>query len=162
MALLGPIKFSVGNVPITLQTFILFGIAAVFGKYTGFYASILYLLLGAIGVPVFAGYTEGIAKLSGPTAGFLWAFPIIVYYIGWECERSVKNFYYYILNFFKAHILLLIPGMLVVYLNIAGLDIAATIIRLLPGLMIKSIIGGLLSFWIVSKLNENWTEIEVS
>ncbi len=161
-ALVAPIGFSAFEVPVTLQTFILFTLAAVFGKKTGFIIAFLYLALGAIGLPVFGGYEGGYQKMIGPTAGFLWAFPFICYYVGWESQRAHQRFFFYILAFFRAHILLLIPGFLVLYLMVDGLKIWETLIRLMPGLLIKTIIGGLLSYVIIKKLPPSWTEVSSS
>lgn len=161
-ALLAPIAFSVQGVPITLQTLVLFTMGAVFGKKSGFLIGIAYLILGAIGLPVFGGHEGGYEKLLGPTAGFLWAFPFIAYYVGWECERTHQNFFYYILAFVKAHVLLLIPGFLVLYLAVEGIIIWDTLIRLMPGLLLKSIAGGLLAHWLIKKLPPQWTEVSAS
>lgn len=154
--LLAPIFFYMGPVPITLQTLVLFTVAAVLGKRLGLLVSVLYLLLGAIGLPVFAGWQSGYEHLVGRTAGFLWAFPFVCYYIGWQIEKGEKTFIHTMIYFFRAHLILLIPGAIVAYGNYGG-ELIDGIIRLLPGLLIKSGVGGLLSFWLIKKLPSTWT-----
>jgi biotin transport system substrate-specific component len=65
------------GVPITLQTFAVILTGAVLGPKRGALAVLLYLTLGAIGLPVFAGGTGGLARFMGPTAGYLIAFPLV-------------------------------------------------------------------------------------
>ncbi len=161
-ALLAPLAFDVQQVPITLQTFVLFTLAAVLGKKSGFFIALVYVILGGIGLPIFGGHTGGYEKLIGPTAGFIWAFPVICYYIGWECQRTQQNFFYYISAFLKGHVLLLIPGFLVLYLMVEGVLIWDTLVRLTPGLLVKSIVGGVLALWLIKKLPPNWTEVSSS
>lgn len=63
----------IGGVPMTLQTFA----AALCGYILGIYsimAIFIYLLLGAVGLPVFAGFGASFAFLFGPTGGFLFGF----------------------------------------------------------------------------------------
>ncbi len=161
-ALFAPLSFSVQQVPITLQTFVLFTLAAVFGKNSGFYIGLAYVILGGMGLPIFGGQQGGYEKLIGPTAGFLWAFPPICYYLGWECQRTQQNFFYYISAVLKAHVLLLIPGFVVLYLMVDGVLLWDTLIRLTPGLLVKSIVGGLLALWAIKKLPPTWTEVSSS
>ncbi len=161
-ALLAPLAFSVQQVPVTMQTFVLFTLAAVLGKNSGFFIALAYVILGGIGLPIFGDHTGGYEKLIGPTAGFIWAFPVICYYIGWECQRTQQNFFFYILAFVKAHVLLLIPGFLVLYLMVDGVLLWDTLIRLTPGLLLKSIAGGLLAIWLIKKLPPTWTEASSS
>jgi len=70
------ISVPIGQVPITLQ--ILFVILSGFllGVRRGFLSQIVYISAGALGLPVFAKFTGGIAAFYGPTAGYLLAFPI--------------------------------------------------------------------------------------
>jgi len=63
-------------VPITGQTFAVLLCGAVLGPRRAFLAQLLYLLEGAIGLPVFSGGAGGMAKLLGPTGGYLFAFPL--------------------------------------------------------------------------------------
>lgn len=65
-----------GPVPFTLQTMALALIPAVLNRTGACVAVAIYLLLGGIGLPVFAGFGSGIGSIAGPTGGFLWGFLI--------------------------------------------------------------------------------------
>lgn len=80
-----------GLVPITLQTFGVLLAGAVLGARRGFLAVLLYLAVGAIGLPVFAQFASGIAPFAGPTVGYLVAFPIAALVTGWIIERLPRN-----------------------------------------------------------------------
>ena len=62
------------TVPFTLQTFAIFAALGLLGGKRGTVAVAVYLLLGAIGVPVFAGFQGGIGALLGTTGGYLLGF----------------------------------------------------------------------------------------
>lgn len=59
-------------VPFTLQTFALFTALLTLGGRLGFYSTAVYLLLGAVGFPVFSGFRSGLGALFGVTGGYLW------------------------------------------------------------------------------------------
>lgn len=63
-----------GPVPFTLQTLALALLPAALPGFSALAAVVLYVLLGAIGLPIFAGFGAGIGTLAGPTGGFLWGF----------------------------------------------------------------------------------------
>ncbi|MBR6382119.1 MAG: biotin transporter BioY [Lachnospiraceae bacterium] len=63
-----------GPVPFTLQTFAVFLAVALLGGKRGILCVLVYLLLGLIGVPVFAGFGAGPGKLLGLTGGYLLGF----------------------------------------------------------------------------------------
>lgn len=70
-----PLPFT--PVPITLQTFAVVLVGMILGPVTGFSALLLYLAEGAAGLPVFSPHgPAGMVRLLGPTAGFLFAYPI--------------------------------------------------------------------------------------
>ena len=71
MAVLSPISLPIGPVPISLATFAVCLSATVLGKNLSTLAYLLYLLLGIFGLPVFSNYEAGLAKLLGPTGGYL-------------------------------------------------------------------------------------------
>ncbi len=61
-------------VPITLQTFFVMLSGAVLGPYFGALSMAVYLLMGFIGLPVFAGLQSGLGVMAGPTGGYLLGF----------------------------------------------------------------------------------------
>lgn len=74
IAVLSQITLPVGPVPFTLQTLAIGIIATLYKPKEATISVLLYLLLGAIGLPVFAGASGGFQALFGTTGGFLWAF----------------------------------------------------------------------------------------
>ena len=63
------------GVSVTLQTFAIALTAFLIG-FKSVAATLCYILIGALGVPVFAGFSGGVGVLTGPTGGFLFAFPL--------------------------------------------------------------------------------------
>ena len=70
------------GVPMTFQSFIITLMAIVLGAKRGATAALIYILLGAFGLPVFSNFTGGWQCLIGPTGGFILSFPIMAYVIG--------------------------------------------------------------------------------
>lgn len=64
----------VGDIAVTMQTFAVFLTLLVLGGGKGTASCVVYLLLGAVGLPVFSGFQGGIGILLGPTGGYLWGF----------------------------------------------------------------------------------------
>ena len=65
-----------GPVPFTLQTFVLALLSQVMRTRDAFFTVAVYLLLGAVGVPVFSGFQGGPGVLLGPTGGYLLGFAV--------------------------------------------------------------------------------------
>ena len=72
MAICSWISVSAGPVPFTLQTFAVFVTAALLGTKRGTIAVVVYILLGIIGVPVFAGLTGGPSVIACFAIGTVW------------------------------------------------------------------------------------------
>lgn len=73
----------------TLQTFAVFLALFTLGGKWGSLSIGIYLLLGAVGLPVFSGFRGGIGALAGVTGGFLWGF-ILTGLTYWCFERLCK------------------------------------------------------------------------
>ena len=86
-----PLPFT--PVPLTLQNFGVLLVGLTLGSRRGFAALALYLVEGAVGMPVFnpAGH-GGVAQLLGPTGGYLLAYPFVAALAGWIMERGRKTF----------------------------------------------------------------------
>lgn len=72
----------VSPAPVTFQVLGVFLAGILLGPVWGSAACGLYLLAGALGAPVFAGGTAGLGVLLGPTAGYLWSYPLTAFVIG--------------------------------------------------------------------------------
>ena len=81
----------IGPVPIILQNLFIFLSGLLLGSKWGVASVGVYLLAGALGLPVFAGGVGGIGRFAGPTGGYLLGFLPAVYMIGRIAETSRKH-----------------------------------------------------------------------
>ena len=65
-----------GAVPFTLQTMGVFLAVGLLGGKRGTAAVLVYILLGAVGMPVFSGFSGGVGRLLGTTGGYIIGFPV--------------------------------------------------------------------------------------
>jgi biotin transport system substrate-specific component len=137
-------------VPVTLQTLGVMLAGLVLGARLGALSVLVYLAIGAVGVPVFAGGAAGLAPFAGPTGGYLLAFPVGAYVTGLIAFRGGR---------FRpalAFVAAVVGGILVVYA--IGVPVLAwrtdldlwTAIRLggaifLPGDLIKAGLAALIA-----------------
>lgn len=84
------INVPVWPVPVTLQGFAVAALAAAFGMRIGVATVALYLLEGAMGLPVFAT-GGGLAYLVGPTGGFLLGFLVMAAIIGYAADKGASG-----------------------------------------------------------------------
>jgi len=75
-------------VPVTGQTFAVLFLGALYGSRRGPATVVTYLMLGAMGLPVFAGGMAGLARFVGPTAGYLLGFVVAAFVVGSLSERG--------------------------------------------------------------------------
>ena len=83
------ISVPVFDIAFTLQTLAVFLSLGLLGGKWGSAAILIYLLLGAVGMPVFSGFQSGIGVLAGVTGGYLWGF-LAAGLIYWPLERFGK------------------------------------------------------------------------
>ncbi|WP_181310474.1 biotin transporter BioY [Nocardioides campestrisoli] len=89
-AILPAIKIGL-PVGITLQTFAVLLSGAVLGARRGFLAVVLYLAVGAAGLPVFSEGRAGLGVFQGPSVGYLLAFPLAAACCGFLVERLPRG-----------------------------------------------------------------------
>ena len=100
-------------VPITGQTMGVLLVGALLGSRMGTLSVCTYILKGAIGLPVFAGFKGGIMVLLGPTAGYIYGFIPAVLIMGWATENGITSRFYLSLFFcVVASFLILLLGTL--------------------------------------------------
>ena len=89
LAICAWLSIPVGDIAVTMQTFGIFLALGLLGGKWGTVSILIYLLLGAVGMPVFSGFQGGFGVLVGVTGGYLWGFLTsgLVY---WALERLGK------------------------------------------------------------------------
>lgn len=75
-------------VPASMQTFAVLMVGALYGWRLGGITVLAWLLEAALGMPVLAGGKGGLAPFVGPTAGYLFAFPVGAVLMGWLAARG--------------------------------------------------------------------------
>lgn len=80
-----PLPFS--PVPISLTNFAIFLAIFILGMKNGTISFIIYLLLGAVGVPVFSSFRGGLQVLAGPTGGYLIGFIFLALIMGFALDH---------------------------------------------------------------------------
>lgn len=90
LCVLAPMSIPTGIVPITFTNFVIYLSLYILGLKAGIVSFLLYVLLGAVGLPVFSGFTGGLGKLVGPTGGYILGFLPMGIVSGIAISRSNK------------------------------------------------------------------------
>ncbi|NBJ81994.1 biotin transporter BioY [bacterium 1XD42-94] len=108
--ILGPMSLPIpiSPVPISLTNLVIYMMAYVLGARLSLVSYATYLLLGAVGLPVFSGFSGGLAKLAGPTGGYLVGFLFLAPIAGFFVEKFPERI--------SMHILGMVLGTTVCYL----------------------------------------------
>lgn len=95
------------GVPLTLQTFAMALCGYVSGPKRGTASTLLYILLGTVGIPVFAGMTGGPSWLAGYSGGFIWGFIFLTLLcgIGMQQKKPVFRITFGITGLLVCHLL---------------------------------------------------------
>lgn len=88
LCVLCPITVPLGMVPITLSVFALFLVASLLPMRVALSATAVYLVLGAVGLPVFSSFTGGAFSFVSPSGGFLWGYLPAVFVVSFFAEKS--------------------------------------------------------------------------
>lgn len=146
---------SIGGVPITLQTFFAVLAGLVLGSRLGAFSMFVYMMLGLVGVPIFAQFTGGPMTILSPTFGFILSFILIAYTAGKIIEK-IQTLSAYISAALVAIVLNYLIGTNFMYLAYmfwfeipSGFSYKLAWIWMLPTLpkdIILSVVSGLLAY----------------
>ena len=142
------------GVPMTMQTFAVTMAGVILGSKKGGMSILVYVLLGAIGVPVFAGFSGGIQNLIGPTGGFIISFPIMAYVIGLGVEMRKKKGMF-TLMLILGTVLNYVVGVImfcVVMESSVMTALSACVIPFIPTAIIKAVLASVLGLQIRKRL----------
>lgn len=107
LCITAPFTLPIGAIPLSLASFVVYLTAALLGAKRGCAGILVYLLVGAVGLPVFSGFTGGIGVLAGPTGGFLVGYLFCTGIIGLMTDRWGEKRWVYPLS--------MVAGTLVLY-----------------------------------------------
>ncbi|MHB1390415.1 MAG: biotin transporter BioY [Thermoleophilia bacterium] len=154
-----PLPFS--PVPIVLANFIAVLAGVILGSRLGALSQVVYLLMGVVGMPVFAKFTAGPGVLFGATGGYLFGYLLAAFTAGLLMEYLPRMPQVARLS------IALTMGMIIVYLpgipwlaHVAGFDISTALVKglypYLPGDVVKIIIGVTLCLSLAAQLPQIW------
>ena len=83
-----PLPFS--PVPITFQVMAVYISAIILGSRLGTLSQIIYILVGAIGIPIFVNFQGGLNVVFGPSGGYLISYPIVAFIVGKISDKSLS------------------------------------------------------------------------
>jgi len=144
IALLAQVRLELGPVPLTGQTLGVLLIGATYGLSLGALTLVSYLIVGGLGLSVFAGGAAGWSVLSGTTAGYLFGFVLAAAVVGYLAQRGWdRHVGLAALAMLIGNIIIYVPGLL--WLNTFAPDTVTALqwglIPFIPGDIIKLILA---------------------
>ena len=138
------------TVPITAQSLGVMLAGAVVGARRGFLALLLFLALVAAGLPLLAGGRGGLGVFFGASAGFLLAWPVTSFVIGWLTERGGPSYrlpWGIVANILGGIVLLYAAGIVgiavVGHMSVAAAAVSTWIF--IPGDLVKAVVAALVA-----------------
>lgn len=110
LCIVAPWAIHIGPVPITLATFGIYLVGVLLGAKYATMSVLIYLILGAVGVPVFSGFGGGIQKLVGMTGGYLLGYVPCALTISLIISKAKRSFIWYLVAMFTGTVILYIIG----------------------------------------------------
>lgn len=81
----------IGTVPISFTVFAVMLCAIALSPLEAFFASTVYVLMGAVGLPVFSGGSGGFGMLFGITGGYIWSYPLLALIVALFAKINLNN-----------------------------------------------------------------------
>lgn len=139
-----------GMLPLSLQSLLVCWIPLMVGWRSGTLAVLMYLMAGALGLPVFAGNQAGLDVIAGPTGGYLLGFPLVAFALGMAADTGAQlplrqRYLLAGAGMLLGHGLILALGIPWQMQFVPDLDTSALLDRLSQPVILKSALGLLLS-----------------
>ena len=144
IAAVSPFAVPIGPISLSLCTLLLYTTPYILGWKRGAVATLVFILLGVAGVPVFTGFQGGIAKVLGPTGGYIAGYIPLVIVTGLAIRRFPQNRVFQFLGMIAATAVLYTLGTAWFCVQ-SGSDlpraIALCVVPFIPGDLIKMVIA---------------------
>ena len=151
-----PYSIPVGPIPVTLATFAIYLTGTILGAKRGMISVIVYILLGAVGLPVFSNFAGGFQKLLGVTGGYIIGYIPLVLIVGIFADMKTKKHWTMIIGMILGTVALYAFGT-AWFMIMTGTDLVSAlgscVIPFLPGDGIKIACVTAIALPMKSKLN---------
>lgn len=141
--------------PISFANLAIYFSACILGAKKSTLSVIIYLLIGCIGIPVFAGFSAGFSKVAGPTGGYLIGFLFIAFISGFFVEKFENKISMYILGMILSTAICYLFGTVWLSMQLKlsfNTALLMGVIPFIPGDFVKILIASLLGIKLRSKL----------
>ena len=98
ICVLGPLSIPVGLVPVSFTNLAIFFTIYILGTKKAIVSILLYILIGLVGTPVFSGFSGGLAKILGPTGGYIIGFVFMTFISGIFIDKFINKWYLCVLG----------------------------------------------------------------
>ncbi len=147
-------------VPVTGQVFGVILAGVIMGTWGGI-SQLMYVGIGAAGVPWFAGFNYGFGYIFGPTGGYLIGFILAAFFIGFIVDRYLKSRKFLsmmLLMFFSIFVLIYLPGLIYFYIYTGAILSVTELLTMcvLPFLaadLVKAIVAAVIATGITPKVS---------
>lgn len=160
--ILTQVQIPLPYVPINLALFAVYLAGALLGPKYATLSMVVYVLIGAVGVPVFSGFSGGLQKLAGPTGGYIVGYVVCAFLVGLLSRRWDFSFLKLALS--------MLAGMLACYAlgtvwfmistqNSLWVSLGYCVFPFLPGDAVKIALAALLAQRLLTPLKAGgWSE----
>lgn len=147
IAVLAQITIPLPLVPVTGQTLAIGLIVTILGLKYGSLSVLVYCLLGAIGLPVFTGFSGGLSIIAGPTGGYIIGFIPTAVWMGWYLNKFGYTYLHGLIANVSGMMLTLAIGTL--WLKVAAdLSFTAAFMAGAAPFILLEIIKGAIAAWV--------------
>lgn len=154
VALAAQLTIPLPFVPITGQSLAVLIVGFFLGWRGGFFALLIYLLIGAAGAPVFAEQSSGLEVLTGNSGGYLFGFLMAATLIGYLAERNYAD------NFFKSIFMMTLGTLVILFFGVSYLSylydfefaVQNGLLPFIEGATVKMVLAAIVAF-AISKLD---------
>lgn len=156
ICVVSPVSIPIGDIPISLATFIIYLIAAIIGPKKGTISVLVYILVGIIGIPVFSNYRAGISVIVGVTGGYIVGYIPLALLTGIFTYKFKNKIWMYPIGMILGTIVCYFIGTVWYMFNTNNNLISSLLVCVVPFLLfdlIKIVLSSVLAYLINKKLS---------
>lgn len=154
LAVMSPWSINISIIPITFALFAIYLIGAVTKGFDGLFATMIYIVLGIIGLPIFSSFRSGISVIVGPTGGYIVGYLPCILCVSLITSINKKKIFLYPLSMIIGTFFCYLLGTIwyvILTENSIGYAISVCVLPFILGDMIKIIVASIVAYIINTK-----------